>query len=69
MVSGPPLSRSNRQLHAGEQNLRVDEAGAEIEHGPAAPPRDPARQRIAKTPALEAWIGDQPVAPTAQPIA
>ena len=47
---------------AGEQYLRVDEAGAEIEQGPCVAPRDPAGERKPGRPALEAGGRHKPVA-------
>ena len=50
------------QADAGEQDLRVDEAGAEVEQRAGPPPRDRPRQRKSRRPALEPGLGQQPVA-------
>ena len=57
------------ELRAGDENLRIDEAGGEIEAGARAAPRQRARHRVFQRPALESRIGDEPVARAAQSLA
>ena len=61
---GQPLEQF--EPHAGEQNLGVDEARAEIEQVARATTGDPPGQGRLRRPALKAGVGDQPVA-QAQP--
>ena len=56
------------QPHAGEQHLRIDEAGAEIEHVPRAPSRLGAGQRMRGGEALEARARHEPIPETPQPV-
>ena len=55
-------ARASRQqveqpkLHASQQDLRIDEPGAEIEQGGGLPVGDPPRRRELYGKALEAWI-------------
>ena len=67
-LSGPSARIEQPQPDAGQQHLRVDEAGAEIEQRARAPPRDRPGQRKSACPALEILIRKQPVAQTEQPV-
>ena len=50
------------ELRAGDENLRIDEAGGKIEPRARAAPRQRPRDRVVQRPALKAEIGDKPVA-------
>ena len=57
---GQPFEEA--ELDAGEQHLRVDEAGDQIEHGPGSAPGNAARQRKARCPMLKARAGQTTIA-------
>ena len=56
------------QPNAGEQDLRIDEAGTEVEQGAGPSPRDRPRQQKTACKSLESVIGDNRIAQPQQPI-
>ena len=69
-LCGPSQQLEQPQPDAGEQNLRIDEAGTEVEQRAGAPPRDRPRQRKGGGRALYSWLaGSNRAAPAAGPPA
>ena len=56
------------ELHAGQQHLRVDEAGDQIEQLARMPARNGSRQREGRGAALKHRAGEQPITPAEQAV-
>ena len=63
-----PKKVEDLEFHAGAENLRVDEAGAEVEQRSGLALRQSPREGRVRRPALEPRVGDDAAAPVADPL-